>query len=169
MGTFLDKVKSPDVMAPARSKPDTGTVIQPETTSFGLFRRHLQPFSPPDPSHTLGIHMPALSAKQGCDPAIAVTAKLAGKVDNRFGKRRFVIGDLGNITLGRSRLTKHATGTPFRNAKCLLDMMHADPTTASTQKFSDAASFRMSLSSVRSATAFLSLAFSRSSSFRRLA
>ena len=175
MGTFLDKVISPDMMAPARSKPDTGTIIQPETTPLGLSRRHLQPFSPPDPRDPFGIHMPPLGTQQGRDPAIAVTAKLAGKVDNRFSERYFVIRHFGNMPLGRAGLTENPTGPTLGNTECLLNMVDVVPTTLNAkersraQKFPDAASFRISLSSVRSATAFLSLAFSRSSSFRRLA
>ena len=97
MRALLNKVASPDVMAPARSKSDTGAVIQPETTPLGLLSRHLQPFSPPDPCHPFGIHMPALSTQQGRDPVITVTAKLAGKIDDGFGERCFIVGDLGNM------------------------------------------------------------------------
>ena len=78
-------------------------------------------------------------------------------------------GNLRNMPLGRTRLAENPTGTTLGNTQHLLDMMHADPTTGSAQKVPDAASFKMSLSSVRSATAFFSRAFSRSSSFRRLA
>ena len=113
--------------------------------------------------------MPALSTQQDRDPAIAVTSELTGKIDDGFGERRFVIGHFGNMSLGRTRLTENKAGAAFGNTKRLLDMMHADPTTGGAQKFPDAASFRMSLSSVRSATAFLSRAFSRSSSLRRRA
>ena len=169
MRALLNEVVSPDVMAPARSKPDAGAVIQPEPAALGLPRRNLQPFLPPNPRHALGIHMPALGAKQCRDPAIAVTSKLAGKIDDRFRKRRFIAGHFRNMPLRRASLAKHTAGPAFGYTQRLLNMMHVVPTTGSAQKFPDAASFRMSLSSVRSATAFLSRAFSRSSSFRRLA
>lgn len=113
--------------------------------------------------------MPSLSTKQCRDPTIAITPKLAGEIDNGFGKRRFVVGYFGNMPLGRTGLAKNMTGSTFGNAKRLLDMMHTDPKTGGAQKFPDAASFRMSLSSVRSATALFSRAFSRSSSFKRFA
>ena len=100
MGAFLDKVVSPDMMTPAWPKSDAGTVVQPEPATLGLFRWHLQPFLPPDPCHTLGIHMPALSAQQGCNPAIAVTAKLTSKINDGLGERCFIVGHLGNMSLG---------------------------------------------------------------------
>ena len=109
MRAFLDKVISPDVMAPARSKPDAGAIIEPETAALGLPRRHLQPFPPPDPCHPFGIHMPALGAQQCCNPAIAVAPKLAGEIDDGFSKRRFIVGNLGNMTLGRTRLAKNGS------------------------------------------------------------
>lgn len=162
-------------MAPAGPKPDAEAVVAPEPPALGLLGWHLQTFLPPDPRHPLGIDMPALRTQQCRDPAIAVPAKLTGQIDDGFGKRRFVIRLFGNMPLGRTRLAKHLAGPAFGNAKRFLDMMHAAPTTLNAkersraQKFPAAASFRMSLSSVRSATAFFSRAFSRSSSFRRLA
>ncbi len=169
MRAFLDEVIGPDVMAPAWPKPDAGTVVEPKPTAFGVLRRHLQSFLAPDPRHALGIHMPALGSKQSRDPTIAVTTILTGKIDDGFGERRFIVGHLGNMPLGRTSLAENPAGTAFGNTQRFPDMMHAVPTTGSAQKFPDAASFRMSLSSVRSATAFFSRAFSRSSSFRRLA
>ena len=86
MRALLNEVIGPDMMPPAWPKPDAGTVVEPEPTTLGLLRRHLQPFLAPDPRHALGIHMPALGSKQGRDPAIAVTTKLTGKIDDRFGE-----------------------------------------------------------------------------------
>lgn len=131
MRALLDEIISPDMMTPAWPKPDAGTVIEPKPTALGLPCRHLQSFPSPDPRHTLGIHMPALSTQQRRDPAIAITPKLAGKIDDGFGERCFVVGDLSNMSLGRTRLAKNMTGSTFGNAKRLLDMMHTDPTTGS--------------------------------------
>jgi len=169
MGAILDEIVGPDMMAPARPKPDAGSIVQPKSTPLGLSLRHLQALLTPDPLHTLGIHMPALTAQQGRDPTVAVAAILAGQFDNRFGKRRLVVGDFGYMPLGRARLTKNTAGPTFGNTECLLNMMHAAPTTLGAQKFPEAASFRISLSRVRSATALRSRAFSRSSAFSRFA
>jgi hypothetical protein len=84
MRALLDEVISPDMVTPAWPKPDAGAIIQPETATLGLLRRHSQSFLSPDPRHPLGIHMPALSTKQGRDPAIAIAPKLAGEIDDRF-------------------------------------------------------------------------------------
>lgn len=131
MRAFLDEIIGPDMVTPAGPKPDAGTIIEPKATTLGLPCRHLQSFPPPDPCHTFGIHMPALSTEQRRDPAIAIAPKLAGKIDDRFRKRRFIVSDLSNMSLGRTRLAKNMAGSTFGNAKRLLDMMHADPTTGS--------------------------------------
>ena len=57
--------------------------------------------------------MPALGAKQCRDPAIAVTSKLAGKIDDRFRKRRFIAGHFRNMPLRRASLAKHTAGPAF--------------------------------------------------------
>ena len=41
MGTFLDKVVSPDMMPPTRPKSDAGTIVEPKPATIGLSRRHL--------------------------------------------------------------------------------------------------------------------------------
>ena len=73
--------------------------------------------------------MPALSTQQDRDPAIAIATELTGKIDDGFGERCFIVGHLGNMSLGRADLTKNLTGPTLGNTKRLLDMMHADPTT----------------------------------------
>jgi len=121
MRALLDEIISPDMMTPAGPKPDAGTVIEPKSTALGLPCRHLQSFLAPDPRHTLGIHMPALSAQQHRDPAIAIAPKLAGKIDDH----------LGNMSLGRTCLAKNTAGPTLRNTKHLPDMMYVVPTTGS--------------------------------------
>jgi hypothetical protein len=64
-------------------------------------------------------------------------------------------------------LTQHLAGNAFRDAQLGRDVLDAGPTTRGAQKFPDAASFRMTFSSARSATALRSRPFSASSCFRR--
>ena len=65
-------------------------------------------------------------------------------------------------------LAKHTAGNPFRDAKLLHDVIDASTTAGGAQKFPDAASRRISFSSVRSERAFRSRSFSFSNSFMRL-
>ena len=113
MGARLLEVIGPDMMAPAGPKPDAGAIVQPETPSPGLLVRHLQSFLPPDPRHALGIDRPALGAQQRRHAPIAVAAILPGKVDGRFGQRKFVVRSPYNMPLGGASLAEHSAGSPF--------------------------------------------------------
>ena len=169
MGTRLHEIVGPDMVTPTGPKTDAGAVVQPETAPLGLPLRHLQPFLTPDPGHALGIDLPAVRAQQRRDPPIAIAAILPCQVNDRFGERHFVVRSPGDMPLGRTRLVKNPARPSLRHTKPVAHVIHAATTTRSAQKFPDAASFRISLSSVRSATALRSCAFSRSSCFRRRA
>ena len=65
-------------------------------------------------------------------------------------------------------LPEHAAGKPFRDIELLPDMIDASTAAGGAQKFPEAASRRISFSSVRSDTAFRSRSFSFSSSLSRL-
>src|ERR1700675_3926813 len=56
LGPMLDKVVGPDVMAIFRPQPDARSVMQPQTTAFGLLLGNLQPLAPPDALNPLGIY-----------------------------------------------------------------------------------------------------------------
>ena len=60
-----------------------------------------------------------------------------------------------------------ALGEPLRHAELLHDVIDTRTATGGAQKFPEAASRRISFSSVRSETAFRSRSFSFSSSFSR--
>ena len=75
-------------------------------------------------------------------------------------------------TLRRAGLTENSTRSTFRDvieAQSLTHVLHRPTTLRRTQKFPEAASRRMALSSSASATSFFKRVFSRSSSFRRFA
>ena len=65
-------------------------------------------------------------------------------------------------------LAEHAAGEAFGNAERSLDALDADAATGGAYQFPEAASFRISFSSVRSDTALRSRAFSASGSLSRL-
>jgi len=64
-------------------------------------------------------------------------------------------------------VSEHATGEPLRDAELLPDVIDAGTAAGGAQKFPEAASRRISFSSVKSDTAFRSRSFSFSSSFSR--
>ena len=110
---------------------------------------------------------PAGLTKQGRDTAITVPAILTSQFDHVGNEVVFVRTALRDTTLRRPVLTEHATGPSFRHAKPFADMIDAATATGRAQKFPLAASFRISLSNVRSDTARRNRSFSISSSFRR--
>src|SRR5208283_5040868 len=65
-------------------------------------------------------------------------------------------------------LAENAAGEAFGNAERLLNALDTDAAAGGAYQFPDAASFRISFSSVRSDTALRSRAFSASRSFSRL-
>ena len=69
--------------------------------------------------------------------------------------------------LGRAVLPEYTADPSLRNLQSEPDMVDAGTATRGAYQFPEAASFRISLSSVRSATARRSRAFSASSSFIR--
>ncbi len=74
-----------------RPQPDAGAVGKPEPTTLGLFGRHPQPFSPPDPLDLAVVHHPAVIAQQSCDLAIALTAILPSQLDQVGRELLFVL------------------------------------------------------------------------------
>lgn len=86
----LDKIIGPDMVGVFRSKPDTRSVIQPETPSLRLFLGNLQPLPPPDALDALGIHRPALRSQHRRDPAIAIAAIPGSEPDGVGGERLFI-------------------------------------------------------------------------------
>lgn len=113
--------------------------------------------------------MPAVSPEQGGDATIAVAAKPFGEGDDRFGQRRLALPAARLLALGRPVLTERLAGPAFRYAKPFNDPVNTRPAARRAQKFPLAASARISLSSVRSETAFRRRRFSFSSSLRRRA
>ncbi len=103
------------------------------------------------------------------DPAIAVVAVLAGDGDDVRGQCILVGASAWRLPLRRATLAHNATGKAFGDPEFPSDVINACSAAGGAQKFPEAASRRMSFSSVRSETAFRSLLLSFSSSFKRFA
>jgi hypothetical protein len=169
MGAILDKVVAPDVVRPFCSQSDAGSVVEPEAALLRLLTRHFQPLQSPDPLDSLVVDDPAsCRAQELCDLPIAVAAILAGESDD-IGREPFlIVSTLRNTPLRRTMLSEHPADPPLGQPQGGSNMLDAGTATGGAQKFPEAASFRICLSNVRSATARRSRAFSASRSFRRL-
>jgi hypothetical protein len=79
------------MVGPLRPQPDAGAVGKPKPATLGLFGRHPQPFSPPDPLNLAVVHHPAAIAQQNCDLAIALTAILPSQLDQISRELLFIV------------------------------------------------------------------------------
>jgi hypothetical protein len=103
------------------------------------------------------------------DPSIAVAAKACRQANDRLSERLFVIGSLRQPPLGRAMLMENAASPAFRDVELAASVGDEIPPARRPYQFPEAASVRIILSRVRSATAFFNRAFSASSSFKRRA
>jgi hypothetical protein len=172
VGAVLDEVIGPDVVWALRPEPDARAVIEPEPGPPGLLGRHLQPLSPPEALDALDVHRPALRVRHRRDPAVAVPTVLERKPDDGGGESRLVGRRRPCSALRGPMLAEGTTGKALRHAVLGNNVVHAGPAAIGSMlpmahQFPEAASLRISFSSVRSDTARRSLAFSASSSFGR--
>ena len=167
MGPALDEVVGPDMVWPLWSQTDARPVAEPKPTFLRLLLRDFQPLPPPDPFDALHVHCPSDLTEERGDATVAVAAKPAGERDDVRSQRIFIGPSARRLPLGRTVLPEHATGKPLRDTELLPDVIDAGTAAGGAQKFPDAASFRISFSSVRSETALRSRSFSFSSSFKR--
>lgn len=156
------------MVGPLGAQADAGSVCLPEPTSFGLSGRNLQPLASPDPLDPLVVDHPARRrAQQRGDLAITVAAIAADQFDHVGGELLLIVASARDLALGRAMLPEHTADPPLRHLQGEPDMLDAGTATRGAYQFPEAASFRISLSSVKSATARRSRAFSASSSFIR--
>jgi len=122
MGSILDEVVGPDVIAMLRPQAEAGAIRQPQTAPFGLLLGDLQPLTPPDP---LVIDEPARMPQQSCNLAIAVTAILACQLDDVGGQPLLVVAALWNLALRRAVLAKRHTSAALGHVKFAANMLNA--------------------------------------------
>ena len=111
MGSILDEVVRPDVIAVLRPKTDARSVMQPQTAAFGLLVGDLQPLTPPDPLNPLVVDQPASLLQQSGNLAIAVAAILPGQRDDVGGEPFLVVTAPRDLALRRAVLPERRTGT----------------------------------------------------------
>ena len=154
------------MVGPLGAQANAGSVIEPEPTSFGLFGRDFQPLAPPDPFDPLVVDAPTRRCpKQLRDLPVAVTAILAGKLDDVGGQPLLIVASHRNTALRGTVLSENPANPALGQLQFGSYMTNAGAAARGAQKFPLAASARIILSRVRSDTARRSRAFSASSSF----
>lgn len=123
MRAVLDEVVGPHVIAMLRAQPDARPVVQPQTAAFRLLVRNLQPLTPPYPFDSLVVDEPAGMAQQRGDLAIAVTAVLAGKLNDIGSQTLFVVSPRRRLPLRRAMLAERRTGTALGDVKLTSNML----------------------------------------------
>jgi hypothetical protein len=116
MGSILNKVVRPDVVGVLRPKTDAGSVIEPKTSTFGVFGRYFKPLTPPDPGYPLSVHPPARVSQHRCNPAIAIATVLDSQSRDISGQCRLIIGSDWLLALRGAMLAKNPASKPLRDA-----------------------------------------------------
>ena len=98
------------------------------------------------------------------DAAITVPAKILGQRDDVSRQTLLVSIILRTMALRRTMLDQNTAGPPLRYRENATDLLDRFTATGGIQKVTFDASWRIALSSARSATSFFSCAFSRSRS-----
>ncbi len=114
-------------------------------------------------------HLPALIFKQRMNTAVSVPTVLTGQANDGAREDRLVRPWLRFIANRGSGDAQRTADTSLRVTVLLFDMLDGLSPSRRAQYFPSVTSLRISLSTVRSATARFSRAFSTSSSFSRLA
>ena len=116
MRSIFNKVVRPDVVGVLRPKTDAGSVIEPKTSTFGVFGRYFKPLTPPDPGYPLSVHPPARVSQHRRNPAIAIATVLDSQSRDISGPCRLIIGSDWLLALRGAMLAKNSASKPLRDA-----------------------------------------------------
>ena len=125
MGSILNKVVRPDVVGVLRPKTDAGSVIEPKTSTFGVFGRYFKPLTPPDPGYPLSVYPPARVSQHRCNPAIAIATVLDSQSRDISGQCRLIIGSDWLLALRGAMLAKNPASKPLRDSMPGNHILHA--------------------------------------------
>src|SRR5262249_34766315 len=143
------------------------SVGQPDPAALGLLMRDLQPLALPDTLDPLVVDCPARPAQQFGDLAIAIATVLPSKLDNIGGETLLVLTTPRGLALCRAMLPQRPTGAALGDVQLRSPPLHAGTATRRAYEFSPGRPRRVSMSTVKSETAWRSRLFSSSRSFRR--
>ena len=113
MGAVLHEIIALDMFGERWLQSHDRAIIEPQSSSFGLFLGYFEPFLAPDALNSLVIDQPALIAQHGSHSPVAVPAVLTGQTHDRCSQDFFIIQYTLIISLGGSRLSDRPAGAPF--------------------------------------------------------
>jgi len=116
MRSIFNKVVRPDVVGVLGPKTDAGSVIEPKTSSFGVFGRHFKPLTSPDPGYPLSVHPPACVSQHRRDTTIAIATVLDSQSRDISGQGRLIIRSGWLLALRGAMLAKNSASKPLRDA-----------------------------------------------------
>jgi len=160
----VDKIVAPHMVCMLSPEPHATAIVKPQPTSLWLFPWHLEPFLLPDPLDPLVIHTPSFEPEHRSDSSIAITPIHARQLDDPLRQWQLVVSHARQIPLRCSWLFQEFARPPLGNSKAIPYCINRFSLPVRAQKFPDATSCNIALSSERSATSFLSRAFSFSRS-----
>ena len=116
MRSIFNKVVRPDVVGVLRPKTDAGSVIEPKTSTFGVFGRYFKPLTPPDPGYPLSVHPPARVSQHRRDTTIAIATVLDSQSLDISDQGRLIIRSGWLLALRGAMLAKNSASKPLRDA-----------------------------------------------------
>ena len=129
MRSIFNKVVRPDVVGVLRPKTDAGSVIEPKTSTFGVFGRYFKPLTPPDPGYPLSVHPPARVSQHRRDTTIAIATVLDSQSRDISGQGRLIIRSGWLLALCGAMLAKNSASKPLRDAMLGNQMLHTGTAT----------------------------------------
>ena len=129
MRTVFDKVVRPDVVGIFGTKAHAGSVIEPKTSTFGLFGRYFKPLTSPDPGYPLSVHPPACVSQHRRDTTIAIATVLDSQSRYISGQGRLIIRSGWLLTLRGAMLAQNPASEPLGDAVFGDYMLHAGTAT----------------------------------------
>src|SRR5690606_12675824 len=130
------------------------------------FSRHLQPRAAPEPVGAAEAQRMSVTAQKDGDAPIAVTRILRREFGHARERRRILVRHARAVAQARSRHPQKRAGPPLRQS-FVHRVFHPSPASRHAHHFFAAISFITSISRSRSASSFLSFAFSASSCLKR--
>src|ERR1019366_1404531 len=107
------KIVAPHMIHPLRAQPHTRTIVQPQPPSWPLFLRHLQPFTSPDPLHSILPHLPPRALQQHRNAPLAIPPILHSQGQDRLCQLIFVRAPLRQVALCPTPLPHHPARPPL--------------------------------------------------------
>ena len=107
-----------------RAKPDAGTIIEPEPSSFWLLLWDLKTFFSPDPIHSILTNLESINIQKPCHLTITISSKKFGKINHPFSKLLFKWISFIFISLSASIKANNFTGPTFGNVELGYDMIN---------------------------------------------